>query len=193
MVKKVNADLKGVGRNSGLLWVGKQKVSIYKNIASLKNKAAVSVTSTQGKLEILRRYYEGLGKVSVDENFEAAWKEEIVHWRLSNLSEVSENDRLVQCVKNLIIIRLGVYSGGSYFSSGMVCLLEQLLSVIWFEELVPQQWREGLIVSLFKKGDKEAPGKYRGVTLLSVVDRVFCILNNRLVECLDIRHEGQGK
>ena len=31
----------------------------------------------------------------------------------------------------------------------MVCLLEQLFSVIWREELVPRQWREGLIVNLF--------------------------------------------
>ena len=30
------------------------------------------------------------------------------------------------------------------------------------------------IVNLFKKGDKEEPGNYRGVTLLSVVGKVFC-------------------
>ena len=37
-----------------------------------------------------------------------------------------------------------------------------------------------------KKGDKEEPGNYRGITLLSVVGKVFCkILNNRLVEHLD--------
>ena len=68
----------------------------------------------------------------------------------------------------------------------MVCLLEQLFSVICHEELVPRQWREGLIVNLFKKGDKEDPGNYRGITLLSVVGKVFCkIQNNRLVERLD--------
>ena len=61
-----------------------------------------------------------------------------------------------------------------YGSSGMVCLLEQLFSVVWCEELVPRQWREGLIVNLFKKGDKEDPGNYRGITLLSVVCKVFC-------------------
>ena len=30
----------------------------------------------------------------------------------------------------------------------MVLLLEKLFSVIWREEVVPRQWREGLIVNL---------------------------------------------
>ena len=55
----------------------------------------------------------------------------------------------------------------------MLCLLEQLFSVIWHEELVPRQWWEGLIVNLFKKGDKEDPGNYRGITLLSVVGKIL--------------------
>ena len=64
-------------------------------------------------------------------------------------------------------------------------LLEQLFSVIWQEEIVPRQWREGLIVNIFKKGDREDPANYRGITLLSVVGNVFCkIFNNRLVQCL---------
>ena len=29
----------------------------------------------------------------------------------------------------------------------------------------------GLIVNLFKKGDREDPGNYRGITLLSVVGK----------------------
>ena len=64
-----------------------------------------------------------------------------------------------------------------YGGSGMVNLLHQLFSVVCHAELVPPQWREGLIVN---KGDKDVPGNYRGITLLSVVGKVFCkILNNR--------------
>ena len=78
----------------------------------------------------------------------------------------------------------------------MVYLLEKIYSVIWYKEYVPRQWREGFIVNLFKKGDREDPSNYRGITLLSVVGKVFCkILNNRLVQVLDkerILHEGQA-
>ena len=43
-----------------------------------------------------------------------------------------------------------------YGGSGMMDLLQQLFEVVWQEEFVLLQWREGL--NLFKKGDKEDPG-----------------------------------
>ena len=73
-----------------------------------------------------------------------------------------------------------------YGGVGMVKMLGKLYALIWKEECLPMKWREGLIVSLFKKGAKEDPGNYRGITLLSVVGKVFCkILNDRLVQYLD--------
>ena len=78
---------------------------------------------------------------------------------------------------------------------GMVHLLEELFLVIRHEEVVPRQWKEGFIVNLFKKGDREDPGYYRGITLLSVVGKVFCKIPNRLVQCLDneaVLHEGRA-
>ena len=72
-----------------------------------------------------------------------------------------------------------------YGGIGMVKMLGKLYELIWKEECVPMKWREELIVSLFKKGDKEDPGNYRGITFLSVVGKVFCkILNDRLVQYL---------
>ena len=83
-----------------------------------------------------------------------------------------------------------------YGGSGMVSMLEQLFSVVWHEEADPRQWREGVFVNLFKKGDREDPGNYRGITLLIVVGKVFCkVLNNSLVQCLDregVFYKGQA-
>ena len=47
------------------------------NITSLKSDAGVSVTSTRGKLEVLQKHYQHLGKISVDSDFDANWKEEV--------------------------------------------------------------------------------------------------------------------
>ena len=43
-------------------------------------------------------------------------------------------------------------------------MCEMLLVVfclVWDNKYAPSYWREGSIVSLFKKGDREDPGNYR--------------------------------
>ncbi len=68
-----------------------------------------------------------------------------------------------------------------YGGKGMACLLKALYALVWAEEGTPKQWRQGLIVSLYKKGDAEDPGNYRGIALLNVAGKLFCkTLNNRL-------------
>ena len=117
------------------------------------------------------------------------------------LDKEIERKEILGCIKRIKNNKTGGSDGLvgellKYGGMGMVDLLEQLFLVIWHEEVVPRQWREGLVINLFKKGDREDPGNYRGITLLSVVGKLFCkILNNRLVECLDkegLLHEGQA-
>ena len=78
----------------------------------------------------------------------------------------------------------------------MANLLKVLYGVVWTEENIPKHWRQGLIVSLYKKGDTEDPGNYRDITPLNVVGKLFCkILNNRLVSRLESErslYEGQA-
>ena len=63
---------------------------------------------------------------------------------------------------------------------------------------VPKLWRQGLIVSLYKKGDAEDLGNCRGITLLNVVGKLFCkILKDRLVHVVRLEsekalHEGSS-
>ena len=102
-----------------------------------------------------------------------------------------EKEEIAQCIRRLKNNKTGGNDGLvgellKYGGAAMVDLLEVLFSAVWQEEVVPSKWREGLIVNLFKKGDTEDPGNYRGITLLSVVGKVFCkIINNRLVQHLD--------
>ena len=52
---------------------------------------------------------------------------------------------------------------------------------MWKEERVPIDWARGIIVPIFKEGEKENVDNYRGITLLSVVGKLYTsILNNRI-------------
>lgn len=60
--------------------------------------------------------------------------------------------------------------------------LQYLFETIWNTERVPREWKEGVIVSIYKnKGDSRDPSNYRPITLLSVPSKVFTsILLNRI-------------
>jgi len=48
---------------------------------------------------------------------------------------------------------------------------------------IPDGWRKGTIVSVFKAGDSTDPNNYRGITLLPVVDKLFTsLLASRIAE-----------
>ena len=62
-----------------------------------------------------------------------------------------------------------------------VCMV--LFQVCWKYGLVPSAWKESLVVPVLKKQAKGAcdMNNFRGVSLISTVSRVLCmVLNNRL-------------
>ena len=60
-----------------------------------------------------------------------------------------------------------------YGGSGMSMMLRELFQLIWESECISERWGEGMIVSLFKKGDQEDPNNHRGITLFNVVGKLF--------------------
>ena len=173
LVEKVNTDF-DENRKEFWAFVGRKSKGKKKNIASLKNDIGLSLTSIRGKLEVQQRHYQLLSKMSVDSVFDADWKEEVEE-NVSLSEEVTdsllnkeiEKGEIAKCLRNLKNSKTGGSDGIvgellKYGGSGMVNLLEQLFSVIWQEEIVPRQWREGLIVNIFNKGDREDPANYRG-------------------------------
>ena len=58
-----------------------------------------------------------------------------------------------------------------------------LCCIAWRAESIPTEWRQGIVVPLHKDGDERDPMNYRGITLLSIVGKVFTrVLNNRLTK-----------
>src|SRR5690242_10587979 len=48
-----------------------------------------------------------------------------------------------------------------------------MFSIFFETECVPHDWARGLIFPIFKQGDERLPGNYRGITLLSVVAKLY--------------------
>ena len=51
-----------------------------------------------------------------------------------------------------------------------------IFNEIWNNETPPQEWRDGIIVKLPKKGDLGDCNNWRGITLLSSVGKLFCTI-----------------
>ena len=67
--------------------------------------------------------------------------------------------------------------------------LHLLFDRVFQGEVFPTQWSQGLIYPLFKGEPAEYkfdPNKYRGITLLSVVGKIFtAVLNRRLTDFVE--------
>ena len=63
----------------------------------------------------------------------------------------------------------------------------KLFNLIFNTGVIPVNWTIGLIKPIYKKkGDKEKPENYRGITLLSCFSKLFtCIVNQRIKSYID--------
>ena len=51
--------------------------------------------------------------------------------------------------------------------------LVELLNAFFERQYLPQQWCQAIIVPIHKKGDKLDPDNYKGISLLSILSKVF--------------------
>ena len=64
--------------------------------------------------------------------------------------------------------------------------LHGLMTKVWNEESLSEQWNEGIICPIFKKGDRLIYKNYRPITLLNISYEIFAIfLNQRLTNIIE--------
>ena len=73
--------------------------------------------------------------------------------------------------------------------SWVVKWIHRVILLVWRIEKVPHDWQKAILVPLYKgKGDRSVCDSWRGISLLSVVGKVFShILLERLVRTFDSR------
>jgi len=61
------------------------------------------------------------------------------------------------------------------------CAIHKLITSIWNKEELPEEWKESIIVPIYKKGDKTDCNNYRGISLLPTTYKIVSnILLSRL-------------
>ena len=157
---------------------------------------------------IARAHFESLGRGEWEDSVEDGVDGEGSGYVGKGLDETAAAEldcaptyeEVVKAIKGL---KKGKGVGGDKISSEMLVNggemlwgnLHALLVTCWEEEFVPEEWTEGIIVPLYKEGDKCDVSNYRGITLGSHIGKVFCsILKQRLCQAVDgvIIGEAQG-
>uniref|UniRef100_A0A3P9I175 Reverse transcriptase domain-containing protein n=1 Tax=Oryzias latipes TaxID=8090 RepID=A0A3P9I175_ORYLA len=73
-----------------------------------------------------------------------------------------------------------------------VSWLTRLCSVAWRSGTVPLDWQTGVVVPLFKKGDRRVCSNHRGITLLSLPGKVYArVLERRVRPIVEPRIQEQ--
>jgi hypothetical protein len=66
--------------------------------------------------------------------------------------------------------------------------LLNLFNEVWKNENPPQEWKDGVIILLPQKGDPSNCNNWHGITVLSVIGKLFCsIILQWLKEAIDLR------
>ena len=121
---------------------------------------------------------------------------------VENIFEQIENDYQVKFVLDQPISQLEIQTAITTLKNGkapgldritnemikagrnsLIKQIQTLFNLILASGQFPSTWNLGVIVPIYKKGDKNDPGKYRGITLLSTVSKLFTsILKQRLIK-----------
>ena len=53
------------------------------------------------------------------------------------------------------------------------CAIHKLIISIWNKEELPEEWKESIIVPIYKKGDKTDCNNYRSISLLPTTNKIL--------------------
>jgi hypothetical protein len=161
---------------------------------SVPVKAADETTVLRNPSEILQRWADHFnGVLNQPSTFDTTVINELPVFDTNTLMDLPPSmEEVRQAISKL---STGKAAGGDgippeFLKTGSEVILKELtdlFKLIWEEEQVPKDFRDGTIVHLYKrKGDRSSCDNHRGITLLSVAGKVLArVLLHRLQVHLD--------
>lgn len=94
-----------------------------------------------------------------------------------NTDDVNE-DKITTALKSMKIGKAAAVDGipAELLKAGQntsIQILYRVLNNVWCKEEIPEEWNEGIIVRIPKKGDTRECGNWRGITLLCSSSKIL--------------------
>jgi len=82
------------------------------------------------------------------------------------------------CGEDEVVNELFMYGGDVALYA-----LWKMVNVMWRNEFIPDDWGRAVVTPLFKEGDDRDPFNYRGISLMSIIGKIYeSILSMRMME-----------
>ena len=178
--------------NSRALFEDVKKLTGQKRaeITKIQDKDKVMHTKQKEIVEIFSNYFDKLLNVKntiKDDLVKKIKEQKHEDPNFSELARVPTAAEVEKAIKKLkprkaagedgIIAEALAWGGEKLFEE-----VTKLIQEIWEKEEVPEEWGGGVLVPIFKAGNKADADNYRGIALLNITGKVFTrILNERLM------------
>lgn len=166
-------------------------------LKNIRNEQGEIVTKEENIMERWRRHFEEVLEDS-DEEKEESDNETEQNGMKANEGIDTEMISEIELEEAIKKIKLGKAAGKDKISSEMIKYIGEvgkekiltLMNDIVKSRKAPKEWQTGVIVPLHKKGDSRECNNYRGITLLSIVSKVWARiwetrLKNKLEDTID--------
>ncbi|XP_065174094.1 uncharacterized protein [Atheta coriaria] len=171
---------------------GAQKI-IWKTIRRQRQELKELLESKHIEKETWIKYIEELHNASIDENAINNTRIRIQEEATSvNKNEIAE---VLAKLKN----RKAAGPDGianellKYGGQKLITEITKMINKVLKERRIPNEWRTSTLIMLFKKGDRQIPSNYRGITLLSTTLKITTrIISNKILERTTFGDEQQG-
>jgi hypothetical protein len=198
-INRINADLAGL-HSMKEYWVKlKGFVGLHKPRKAIPMESVVDGVVVRGRevLDVWQRAFHNLGSASFGSDsfipdFADSVRAEVEEWLDSKAVPCPELDEgfsrfeVNYAIKQLrrgksagvdgVVNEILMYGGPVMEES-----IWKLCNIMFSCERIPRDWTRGIIFPLYKNGDERFPDNYRGITLLSVVAKLYSsLITNRV-------------